>query len=108
MCVSAYACVLVCLSVSFSLSLSLYVHVHTHAGADIANVCNEAALIAARFNATTVEEKHFHQAIERVVGGEKRSQFLSIEFSVLLQYMPCTEVFLTLVHGTTSPSSSLA
>jgi AFG3 family protein len=37
-------------------------------GADIANVCNEAALIAARHDCKSVEEHHFEQAIERVVG----------------------------------------
>ena len=37
-------------------------------GADIANVCNEAALIAARHNCKSVEEHHFEQAIERVIG----------------------------------------
>ncbi|KAJ3089730.1 AAA ATPase afg3, partial [Physocladia obscura] len=48
------------------------------AGADIHNVCNEAALIAARQNSTTVEEKHFEQAIERVIAGlEKKSKVLS-------------------------------
>uniref|UniRef100_H2YGL9 AAA+ ATPase domain-containing protein n=1 Tax=Ciona savignyi TaxID=51511 RepID=H2YGL9_CIOSA len=46
-------------------------------GADIANVCNEAALIAAREAATSIEEKHFASAIERVVAGlEKKSQVL--------------------------------
>ena len=39
-------------------------------GADIANVCNEAALIAARHLEQKVERKHFEQAIERVIGGE--------------------------------------
>uniref|UniRef100_K7FD87 AAA+ ATPase domain-containing protein n=1 Tax=Pelodiscus sinensis TaxID=13735 RepID=K7FD87_PELSI len=39
-------------------------------GADISNVCNEAALIAARHLGPAVAEKHFEQAIERVVGGE--------------------------------------
>ncbi|XP_078483374.1 mitochondrial inner membrane m-AAA protease component AFG3L2 [Ciona intestinalis] len=46
-------------------------------GADIANICNEAALIAAREAATSIEEKHFASAIERVVAGlEKKSQVL--------------------------------
>jgi len=46
-------------------------------GADIANVCNEAALIAARDLNTTIEMKHFEQAIERVVAGlEKKTQVL--------------------------------
>lgn len=50
------------------------------AGADIANVCNEAALIAARLDAATIDERHFEMAIERVVAGlEKRSRILSPE-----------------------------
>ncbi|PYH95545.1 respiratory chain complexes assembly protein rca1 [Aspergillus ellipticus CBS 707.79] len=50
------------------------------AGADIANCCNEAALVAARENAETVTMKHFEQAIERVIGGlEKKSLVLSPE-----------------------------
>lgn len=49
-------------------------------GADVANVCNEAALIAARYKATSVSEKHFEQAIERVIAGlEKKSKLLSPE-----------------------------
>lgn len=39
-------------------------------GADIANVCNEAALIAARHLNPSVNSKHFEQAIDRVIGGE--------------------------------------
>lgn len=46
-------------------------------GADIANVCNEAALIAARFLSDSITQKHFEQAIERVIGGlEKKTQVL--------------------------------
>ncbi|KAJ1203892.1 hypothetical protein NDU88_007673 [Pleurodeles waltl] len=46
-------------------------------GADIANVCNEAALIAARFLSDSITPKHFEQAIERVIGGlEKKTQVL--------------------------------
>ncbi|KAG9474953.1 mitochondrial inner membrane m-AAA protease component AFG3L1-like [Eleutherodactylus coqui] len=46
-------------------------------GADIANVCNEAALIAARYLNEFVIEKHFEKAIERVIGGlEKKTQVL--------------------------------
>lgn len=46
-------------------------------GADIANVCNEAALIAARDLQNSIEVKHFEQAIERVVAGlEKKTQVL--------------------------------
>uniref|UniRef100_I3N770 AFG3-like protein 1 n=1 Tax=Ictidomys tridecemlineatus TaxID=43179 RepID=I3N770_ICTTR len=46
-------------------------------GADISNVCNEAALIAARHLSAFVQQKHFEQAIERVIGGfEKKTQVL--------------------------------
>ena len=47
-------------------------------GADIANVCNEAALIAARKKKKSVEAQDFSDAIDRVIGGlEKRSKILS-------------------------------
>lgn len=42
------------------------------AGADIANVCNEAALIAARNNHSVVEQSDFLAAIDRIVGGLER------------------------------------
>ena len=46
-------------------------------GADIANVCNEAALIAARKNKKYVEKQDFLDAIDRIVGGlEKRSKII--------------------------------
>jgi AFG3 family protein len=49
-------------------------------GADIANVCNEAALIAARRDKTAITYDHFEAAIERVVGGlEKKTRLLSPE-----------------------------
>lgn len=47
-------------------------------GADIANVCNEAALIAARDSNESIVMKHFEQAIERVIAGmEKKTNVLS-------------------------------
>lgn len=36
-------------------------------------MCNEAALIAARYLSPSVQERHFEQAIERVIGGEPSS-----------------------------------
>lgn len=49
-------------------------------GADIANVCNEAALIAARNNKKEVEWSDFMAAIDRIVGGlEKRSRIITDE-----------------------------
>uniref|UniRef100_A0A0E0N4T4 AAA+ ATPase domain-containing protein n=1 Tax=Oryza rufipogon TaxID=4529 RepID=A0A0E0N4T4_ORYRU len=48
------------------------------AGADIANVCNEAALIAARSEGTLITMQHFESAIDRVIGGlEKKNKVIS-------------------------------
>ena len=46
-------------------------------GADLANLCNEAALIAARSNQTQVKMKDFEEALDRVLLGETRSLILS-------------------------------
>ncbi|MDR0605545.1 MAG: ATP-dependent zinc metalloprotease FtsH [Bacteroidales bacterium] len=49
-------------------------------GADIANVCNEAALIAARNEKEEIDKEDFLSAIDRIVGGlEKRSKIISPE-----------------------------
>lgn len=49
-------------------------------GADIANVCNEAALIAARRNKKTVEKQDFLDAVDRIIGGlEKKNKIISKE-----------------------------
>ncbi|OFY68310.1 MAG: hypothetical protein A2V64_07965 [Bacteroidetes bacterium RBG_13_43_22] len=47
-------------------------------GADIANVCNESALIAARKNKTVVEKQDFLDAIDRIIGGlERKNKIIS-------------------------------
>ena len=49
-------------------------------GADIANVCNEAALIAARRNSPSVNIQHFLDAIDRTIGGlEKKGKVMTAE-----------------------------
>ncbi|MDE6396755.1 MAG: ATP-dependent metallopeptidase FtsH/Yme1/Tma family protein, partial [Muribaculaceae bacterium] len=49
-------------------------------GADIANVCNEAALIAARHNKTSVTVEDFNSAIDRIIGGlEKKNKITTVE-----------------------------
>lgn len=49
-------------------------------GADIANICNEAALIAAQREKEEIERKDFMDAIDRVIGGlEKRSKIITPE-----------------------------
>ena len=57
------------------------------AGADIANVCNEAALIAARKNKDAVDMSDFQDAIDRVIGGlEKRNKIISPEEKEIIAY----------------------
>ncbi|SEF39273.1 cell division protease FtsH [Xylanibacter ruminicola] len=47
-------------------------------GADIANVCNEAALIAARHNSPTVSKQDFLDAVDRIIGGlEKKTKVMT-------------------------------
>ncbi len=57
------------------------------AGADIANVCNEAALIAARKNKEGVDMEDFQDAIDRVIGGlEKKNKIISPEEKEIIAY----------------------
>ena len=57
------------------------------AGAEIANVCNEAALIGARKNKKSIEMDDFHDAIDRVIGGiEKKSKIISPEEKKIVAY----------------------
>ncbi len=57
------------------------------AGAEIANVCNEAALIAARRNKESVDMQDFHDAIDRVIGGlEKKNKIISQEEKKIVAY----------------------
>jgi AFG3 family protein len=61
-----------------SLAQKLAVLTPGFSGADIANVCNEAALHAARHSSEFVEERDFESAIERVIAGlERKSRVLS-------------------------------
>ena len=57
------------------------------AGAEIANVCNEAALIAARKDKTQIDLQDFHDAIDRVIGGlEKKNKLISPEEKNIVAY----------------------
>ena len=56
-------------------------------GADIANVCNESALIAARKNKTVVEKQDFLDAIDRIVGGlERKNKIISMAEKKTIAY----------------------
>ena len=57
------------------------------AGAEIANVCNEAALIAARRNKEEVDMDDFNYALDRVIGGlEKKNKLISPEEKEIIAY----------------------
>jgi cell division protease FtsH len=57
------------------------------AGAEIANVCNEAALIAARKNRESITMSDFQDAIDRVIGGlEKKNKIISPEEKEIIAY----------------------
>ena len=56
-------------------------------GADIANVCNEAALIAARKNKDVVGKQDFLDAVDRIIGGlEKKNKIISLEEKRVIAY----------------------
>jgi AFG3 family protein len=56
-------------------------------GADIANICNEAALIAARRNKPAVDLDDFNYALDRVIGGlEKKNKIISPEEKQIIAY----------------------
>lgn len=56
-------------------------------GADIANVCNEAALIAARKEKTSIEQQDFLDAVDRIIGGlEKKNKIITKEEKEVIAY----------------------
>lgn len=56
-------------------------------GADIANICNEAALIAARRNKTRIEMIDFQDAVDRSIGGlEKKNKLISPDEKKIIAY----------------------
>ncbi|MEG2771304.1 MAG: ATP-dependent zinc metalloprotease FtsH [Alistipes sp.] len=56
-------------------------------GADIANVCNEAALIAARYNKKMVSKEDFLAAVDRIIGGlERKNKIITDEEKRVIAY----------------------
>jgi cell division protease FtsH len=56
-------------------------------GADIANVCNEAALIAVRQNKKTIDKKDFNEAIDKIVAGtEKKTMVITPQEKAIIAY----------------------
>lgn len=71
------ACVRLLLCSLLACTFSLFRELHTESltfslfiGADVANICNEAALHAARLNKKTVDKGNFEYAVERVIAGK--------------------------------------
>ncbi len=56
-------------------------------GADIANICNEAALIAARHDKTVIQKQDFLDAVDRIIGGlEKKNKIISVHEKKVIAY----------------------
>ena len=68
-------------------------------GADLANICNESALLAARDGQTAIELANFYAALERVVGGaEKKTSTTSADDRRLVAYQECGKVIVSWFH----------
>lgn len=75
------------------------------AGADIANVCNEAALIAARNEETQVTMQHFESAIDRVIGGLEKKNKVPLFFFFL--FSKFNSVFSLLIRSPCAHTSDV-
>ncbi|MDP2922321.1 MAG: ATP-dependent zinc metalloprotease FtsH [Candidatus Omnitrophota bacterium] len=73
-------------------------------GADLANLCNEAALLAARRNKDAVEMSELQEAIERVIAGpQRRSRVISKKEKEIIAYHETGHSFLSLVLAHADP-----
>ena len=65
-------------------------------GADLANICNEAALHAARDAKTEVDRVHFEQALERVISGaEKKNSTMMKDEQKIIAFHECGHVLMS-------------
>lgn len=68
-------------------------------GADLANICNEAALMAARDGHEEINKKQFYAALERVIAGaEKKNSIISVEDKKLIAYREAGKVLVSWYH----------
>ncbi len=73
-------------------------------GADLANLCNEAALLAARNNKETVEKEELEAAIERVIAGpERKSRVISKREKEIVSYHEAGHALLALLLPEVDP-----
>lgn len=68
-------------------------------GADLANICNEAALLAARDDQKSITKKNFYFALEKVLGGaEKKNTTISVEDRRMIAYRECGHIIISWFH----------
>jgi ATP-dependent metalloprotease FtsH len=73
-------------------------------GADIANLCNEAALIAARKNKTSIGKQDFLDAVDRIIGGlEKKNKIISSHEKKVIAYHESGHAAISWLLEHTSP-----
>jgi len=78
-------------------------------GADLENLCNEAALLAARRNKEAIEQKELEEAIERVVmGPEKKSRIISKREKELTAYHEAGHALLSLIIPEVDPMTKVS
>lgn len=78
-------------------------------GADLANLCNESALLAARFNKEAVTQGEMEAAIERVImGPEKKSKIMSKREKELTAYHEAGHVLLSLLLPEVNPMTKVS
>ena len=77
-------------------------------GADLANVLNEAALLAARRNETVIEDHHLDEAIDRVMAGpQKRSRMMSAKEKKITAYHEGGHALVAAAMRNTDPVSKV-
>ncbi|EGD80783.1 26S protease regulatory subunit [Salpingoeca rosetta] len=73
-------------------------------GAQIASICNEAALYAARYNRDRIGKEDFEQAVDRVLGGlERRTRVISSEEKKIVAYHEAGHALVAWLLATTDP-----
>jgi spastic paraplegia protein 7 len=68
-------------------------------GADLMNICNEGALLAARNAQTSISKKDLFGALEKVIGGpEKKTSTMTVEDRKMLAYRECGHIIVSWFH----------
>lgn len=84
-------------------------HTSLFSGADLANLCNEAALLAARHNKEAVEQSDLEAAIERIImGPEKKSRVMSQHEKELTAYHEAGHAILSLLVPEVDPVTKVS